>query len=93
MLPEIELTKDAKVWSKLWSTWAYWFLMTVTFLEGASQVVSLVLPVWQGMFTKEQYAIFVAVMATIQHVAKFIKQKNISGKDHGQAIDDQTIAR
>lgn len=93
MLPEIELTKDAKVWGKLWSTWAYWLLMAVTFLEGASQVVSLVLPVWQGIFTKEQYAIFVAVMASIQHIAKFIKQKNLTSKNHEQRTDDQTATR
>lgn len=90
MLPEIELTKDVKVWSKLWSTWAWWILMAVTILEGASQVVSIVLPVWQGVLTKEQYAIFVAVVATIQHVAKFIKQKNLTSKNHGQSPDDQT---
>lgn len=90
MLSKIELTRDAKVWHKLWSTWAYSILMIVTILETASQLASIILPVWQGFFTQQQYAIFVAVMATIQHFAKFIKQRNLTDQHHGPSPDDQT---
>lgn len=73
----LQLTKDAKYFGKLWSTWLYVILIIVTGLEGISQFVELALPHWEGLMTPTQYMIFVAVTSTIQTASRFIKQNKL----------------
>lgn len=81
---KIALTKDAKYWHKLWSSWLYVALMVVTALEGLSQFAAAIIPAWQGVLSPEQYILFVAVISTIQQVSRFIKQHKLTeGESNG----------
>lgn len=85
MFSKIVLTRDAKHWHKLWSSWLYAGLMIVTVLEGLSQFASAIIPIWQGVLSHEQYVLLVAVVSTMHQVARFIKQKKLTeGEDVGQ---------
>lgn len=73
----IELTKDAKVFHRLWSFWPAALVVVVSFLE-------LTMPAWQEILSAKQYAVLVIAFTASGQVLRFIRQKKLSKEVNGE---------
>lgn len=75
---KIELTKDAKHWHRLWSVRLAALMGVITAIEYGAQIIAMIVPNFSGFLDEKEYGITMAVLLSIQQVAKFIKQPSLS---------------